>query len=133
MVDYSCDTCINQYLNQYADKCNHCMVEEYHGQRTGTPTNYEQIHDDDDDDDAISRKKAIKIAKCISKKAIPKYLEKLPSVYPVRKGYWIDKSSSYLNRFLTCSECSYTHGFLADFKHCPYCGVKMNGYKRGIE
>ena len=112
MVDYSCDTCINQY----ADKCNHCMIEEYHGQRIGTPTNYEQIHDDD----AISREKAIKIAKCISKKAMPKYLEQLPSVQPSHKGHWIKTNSGY-----ECSECAIESRSKSDF--CQYCGADMRG------
>ena len=123
-----CDTC----LNQHTDKCNHCMVAEYHGQKVGNPTGYEQKSCDD----AISRKAAIKIAKCISKKAMPKYLEQLPSVQPSRKrGCWVSIDEEPHEEW-ECDKC----GFVIDgsgcidpieyrdiYKFCPNCGADMRG------
>ena len=86
MVDYSCDTCINQYTN----KCNHCMVTEYHGQMLSVPTNYKRKPCPCDD--AISRDAVLKrivqfsVEEGSSVRCQPLYsdINNMPSVQPSR-------------------------------------------------
>ena len=141
-----CDTC----LNQHTDKCNHCMVTEYHGQRVSNPTGYEQkpCETSTDEpmtmvyptifcDDAISREAALeKMADYVSSgyadsaedfEEYSKIICQLPSVQPSRKGHWIYIGNSEVNGLKIC-ECDNCHKRAygsTDF--CPNCGADMRG------
>ena len=126
-----CDTC----LNQHTDKCNHCMVTEYHGQRVSNPTGYEQepCETSTDEpmtmvyptifcDDAISREAVLRVIDgWYEQNRDTENIEDLiilitymGSVQPSRKGHWIRwrEDFEYIERGVTesvphcqCSEC----------------------------
>ena len=128
-----CGTC----LNQHTDKCNHCMVTEYHGQRVSNPTGYEQ----EPCDDAISRAYIEPIVEELENICIngDEYILNLladiknaPSVTQ-KSGEWIDTDEwcetvdgfEQWGYFRKCSKCGYVFKFLEIDNYCPNCGARM--------
>ena len=141
-----CDTC----LNQHTDKCNHCMVTEYHGQRVSNPTNYEQepCETSTDEpmtmvyptifcDDAISRAEVKRLVDFYKEQydgifLLNESIDKLPSVQPSRKGQWIKVTNGRGGH-----ECDLCHEYAPSYqdgdeyltKYCHNCGADMRGMK----
>ena len=147
-----CDTC----LNQHTDKCNHCMVTEYHGQRVSNPTGYEQkpCETSTDEpmtmvyptifcDDAISREEAIKEV-CFMMKdcfdadeeqmdAIETTINELPPVQPSRKGHWIDYSEDGYVECPYCGHATNCEDNIDELHYCFYCGAELSADMESAE
>ena len=142
-----CDTC----LNQHTDKCNHCMVTEYHGQRVSNPTNYEQkpCETSTDEpmtmvyptifcDDTISRESIHrKLASIMNDHPLEGYedeqllllaVEDEPPVQPSRKGHWIDVKEQMpepLQSVIVTWKNHDPEPYYSDIKDKPFTGVAI--------